>query len=245
MSAPPLRRAIVLAAGFGERMRPLTLATPKPLLAVGGKPLIVHHLEKLAAAGIREVAINVCWLKQQFPDALGDGSAFGVSIRYYDEGDAPLEVAGGIRNALGFFDGEPFAVVNGDVYTDRPLALTAPAPGLLGHLVLVPNPAQHPHGDFGLECGEVRTEGPRRYTYAGLASFAPALFDGLPRGRASLKPLLMRALRAGRLSGEVHGGVWSDVGTPERLDELNRRLAATAGDGGATLAADQDGNGAT
>ena len=245
MNPPALRRAIVLAAGFGERMRPLTLTTPKPLLTVGGKPLIVHHLEKLAAAGIREIAINVCWLKQSFPDALGDGARFGVALRYFDEGDAPLEVAGGIRNALDFFNSEPFAVVNGDVYTDRPLSLTAPAAGRLGHLVLVPNPAQHPRGDFALECDEVRLDGPHRYTYSGLASFAPALFDGLPPGRSSLKPLLLRALRAGRLSAEVYGGLWSDVGTPERLAELNRRLAAPAPGGSATLVAGAGGNGAT
>jgi N-acetyl-alpha-D-muramate 1-phosphate uridylyltransferase len=245
LSRQLVRRAIVLAAGFGERMRPLTLTTPKPLLPVAGRPLIVHHLEKLAAAGIREIAVNVCWLRRAFPEALGDGARFGVSIRYFDEGDAPLEVAGGIRNALDFFAGEPFAVVNGDVYTDFPLALAAPAAGVLGHLVLVPNPEHHPRGDFGLECGEVRIEGVRRYTYSGIATFRPELFGGLPRGRAALRPLLERALRAGRLSAEVHGGLWSDVGTPERLAELNGRLAGTGGPGSATLGSGTCENGTT
>lgn len=243
MSGHFVRRAIVLAAGLGERMRPLTLTTPKPLLPVAGKPLIVHHLEKLAAAGIREIAINVCWLKGSFPEALGDGTRFGVSIRYFDEGDAPLEVGGGIRNALDFFAGEPFAVVNGDVYTDRPLALGPPVEGVLGHLILVPNPLHHPRGDFGIECGEVRIEGPRRYTYAGIGTFRPELFGGMPRGRAGLRPLLERALRAGRLSAEVHGGLWSDVGTPARLAELNGRLAGTGGRASATLGSGTSGNG--
>jgi N-acetyl-alpha-D-muramate 1-phosphate uridylyltransferase len=245
LSRQAVRRAIILAAGLGERMRPLTLTTPKPLLPVAGKPLIVHHLEKLAAAGIREVAVNVCWLKRSFPEALGDGARFGVAIRYFDEGEAPLEVAGGIRNALDFFAGEPFAVVNGDVYTDFRLSLAAPAAGVLGHLVLVPNPDHHPRGDFGLECGEVRLEGPRRYTYSGIGTFSPELFSGLPRGRAALRPLLVRALRAGRLSGEVHGGLWSDVGTPERLAELNFRHAGTAGRGSATLGSGSFGNATT
>ena len=125
----PVRRAIVLAAGRGERMRPLTLTTPKPVLEVGGEPLIAHHLRRLAAAGVHEVAVNVSWLKDEFPRVLGDGSRYGVRIRYYDEGPEPLDVAGGIHNALGHFGDEPFAVVNGDVYSDCPLPVRAPAPG--------------------------------------------------------------------------------------------------------------------
>ena len=217
---------MILAAGFGERMRPLTLSTPKPLLPVDGTPLIVRHLRRLAAGGVSDVVINVCWLKDAFRPVLGDGSEFGLRLRYVDEGDAPLEVAGGIRNALEHFGEAPFCVVNGDVYCDYPLPVAAPAPGRLGHLVLVPNPAQHPRGDFALECGEVRLDGARRYTYAGIASFQPTLFASLPAGRAALKPLLVGALRAGRLTGELHEGEWSDVGTPERLEALSRAVAA-------------------
>ena len=221
-----VRRAIVLAAGRGERMRPLTLTTPKPLLEVHGTPLIVHHLRRLAVAGITDVAVNVSWLKDEFPRALGDGRDFGVAIRYFDEGPEPLDVGGGIVNALEFFQDEPFAVVNGDVYSDYALPPAPPAAGLLGHLVLVPNPAQHPRGDFALECAELRLSGPRRYTYAGLATLHPRLFAGLAPGVRPLKPLLDRALAAGRLSGEVYRGVWNDVGTPERLAALNARIGA-------------------
>ncbi len=220
----PVRRAIVLAAGRGERMRPLTLATPKPLLEVGGEPLIAHHLRRLAAAGVHEVAVNVSWLKDEFPRVLGDGSRYGVRIRYYDEGPEPLDVAGGIHNALGHFGDEPFAVVNGDVYSDCPLPVRAPAPGVLGHLVLVANPVQHPRGDFALECGEVRASGAVRHTYSGLATFRAGLFAGLAPGPRALKPLLDRALAFGRLTGELYTGVWNDVGTPERLAALNASL---------------------
>lgn len=216
-----IRRAIVLAAGLGERMRPLTLTTPKPLLEVRGRALIEYHLARLAAAGVREIAVNVCWLKAAFAARLGDGSRYGVALRYFDEGDAPLDVGGGIRNALAYFGDEPFAVVNGDVYTDYPAPPPAPARGVWGHLVLVPNPPQHPAGDFGLECGEVRGDGSRRYTYSGLATLRPELFAGVPPGKRALKPLLDAALRAGRLTGEVYGGQWNDVGTPDRLAALN------------------------
>ncbi len=221
-----VRRAIVLAAGRGERMRPLTLTTPKPLLNVGGTPLIVHHLRRLAAAGIQDVAVNVSWLKDEFPRLLGDGTRYGVRIRYFDEGPEPLDVGGGIFNALPFFEGAPFAVVNGDVYSDYPLPAQLPDAGRLGHLVLVENPVQHPRGDFALECGELRLSGPRRYTYSGLATLHPALFAGVTPGARPLKPLLDRALAAGRLSGEVYAGVWNDVGTPERLAALNALIGA-------------------
>jgi len=221
-----IRRAIVLAAGRGERMRPLTLTTPKPLLQVHGTPLIVHHLRRLAAAGVEDVAVNVSWLKEHFAPALGDGAAFGLRIRYFDEGPEPLDVGGGILNALDFFGDEPFAVVNGDVYSDFALPPPAPADGMLGHLVLVPNPTQHPRGDFGLECAELRLSGAHRYTYSGLATLHPRLFAGLAPGVRPLKPLLDRALTAGRLSAEVYRGIWNDVGTPERLAALNARIGA-------------------
>ncbi len=227
MSEPvAIRRAIVLAAGRGERMRPLTLHTPKPLLKVGGKPLIVHHLERLAQRGVREIAINLSWLSEQFAPLLGDGSRYGVHIRYFDEGPEPLNVGGGIRNALEFFNDEPFAVVNGDVYTDFPLPVRAPASGVLGHLLLVANPAQHSAGDFALECAEVRPTGARTYTYAGVSTLSPQLFAGLAPGAAPLKPLLLAAMQAGRLTGEVYDGVWNDIGTPERLAAQNAALRA-------------------
>lgn len=218
-----VRRAIVLAAGRGERMRPLTLTTPKPLLPVAGVPLIVYHLRALAAAGVVDVAINVSWLKEAFAPALGDGSRLGLRLRYFDEGAQPLDVGGGIRNALDFLDDGPFAVVNGDVYTDYPLPVAPPAPGRLGHLVLVPNPPQHPRGDFALECGELRHTGARRYTYSGLATFDPALFRALAPGRRPLRPTLEAALAFGLLTGEVYAGEWNDVGTPERLAALVAR----------------------
>jgi len=216
---------MLLAAGRGERMRPLTLSVPKPLLAVGGKPLIVWHLEALARGGVSEVAINTSWLGAALRSALGDGAAFGVRIHWYDEGPEPLETAGGIRNALDCFGAEPFAVVNGDIFCDRPMPPPAPVSGRLAHLVLVPNPPQHPHGDFALEAGEVRLEGARRYTFSGIASYDPAMFRGLAPGRRALKPILLDAMHAGLVTGEIHAGRWVDVGTPERLAALNAELA--------------------
>ena len=218
------RRALLLAAGKGERMRPLTLSTPKPLLLVGGKPLIVWHLERLVAAGITEVAINTSWLAERLHAALGDGAAFGVRIHWCDEGLEPLETAGGIRNALCFFGSEPFLVVNADVWTT--LALPhAPSPGRLAHLLLVPNPPQHPRGDFGLECGELRLTAPQRYTFSGIGAYHPALFAALAPGRRALRPVLDRAAMAGRITAQIGEGAWVDVGTPERLADLAATLA--------------------
>jgi MurNAc alpha-1-phosphate uridylyltransferase len=219
-----LRRAMVLAAGRGERMRPLTTALPKPLLTVAGKPLIEWHLERLSRGGIREVAINTSWLGSVLAAAVGDGARFGLTLRWFDEGPEPLETAGGLINALDFFDDEPFAVVNADVYTECPLPPQPPPAGRLAHLVLVPNPEEHPHGDFGVECGELRLDGPRRYTFAGIASYHPRLFAGLGPGRRALKPVLDRAAAAGLVSAQVYDGRWTDVGTPERLAAVNAGL---------------------
>jgi N-acetyl-alpha-D-muramate 1-phosphate uridylyltransferase len=219
-----LRRAMVLAAGRGERMRPLTMALPKPLLTVAGKALIDWHLESLCRGGIREVAINTSWLGSMLVDALRDGARFGLTLRWFDEGPEPLETAGGIINALPFFRDEPFAVVNADVFTAYPLPPPAPSAGRLAHLVLVPNPDEHPRGDFGVECGELRLDAPRRYTFAGIASYHPRLFAGLGPRRRALKPVLDRAGAAGLVSAEIYHGVWTDVGTPERLAALNRSL---------------------
>ncbi|MBS0394130.1 MAG: nucleotidyltransferase family protein [Proteobacteria bacterium] len=216
---------MLLAAGRGERMRPLTASVPKPLLPAGGKPLIVWHLERLAAGGVTDVAINTSWLGEQLRAALGDGRAFGLAIEWFEEGPEPLETAGGIVNALRFFGDAPFAVVNADVYTDLPLPPPPPPAGRLAQLVLVPNPPQHPRGDFGLEGGELRLEAPRRYTFAGVASYRPALFAALAPGRRVLKPVLDRAAHAGLIGAEVYRGRWVDVGTPERLAALDASLA--------------------
>ncbi len=219
----PLTRAMVLAAGRGMRLRPLTDTLPKPLLAVRGRPLIEWHLERLVAGGIREVAINSSWLGSKLVAALGDGKRFGVEIAWFDEGPEPFETAGGIVNALPFFRGDPFVVVNGDVFSDYPLP-PPPAPGRLAHLVLVPNPPEHPRGDFGIECGELRFDSPARFTFAGFASYEPRFFAGLAPGRRALKPLWDAGLAAGQVSAELFGGAWADVGTPERLAAVNAGL---------------------
>jgi N-acetyl-alpha-D-muramate 1-phosphate uridylyltransferase len=219
-----IRRAMLLAAGKGERMRPLTERLPKPLLPVAGKPLIVWHLERLAAAGFGEVIINRSWLGEVLQQGVGDGTAYGLVIRWVDEGPEPLETAGGIRNALPFLGTAPFTVINADIYTDAAPPCELPA-GRLAHLLLVPNPEHHPAGDFGLECGELRFTGPRRYTYSGMGCFSPALFAGLAPGKSPLRPVLDRALHAGEVTAEVLHGRWVDVGTPERLAALNAALA--------------------
>lgn len=234
-----MRRAMVLAAGKGERMRPLTLHTPKPLLPVGGRPLIEWHLWKLAAAGITDVVINTSWLGEQLPQRLGTGERFGLALVYSNEGPEPLETAGGIIAALPWLAPSagpvvPFAVVNGDVWTDAPLP--PPAPGLndLAHLVLVDNPAQHPRGDFtlGAPAGLARRPvlpreaGGHTYTFSGLATYHPAFFAGLPAGKRPLKPLLDAGIAAGQVAGSHWAGRWTDVGTPERLALLDAELAA-------------------
>ncbi len=218
-------KAMLLAAGRGERMRPLTDHTPKPLLSVGGRPLIAWHLAALARAGVREVIINLSWLGSQIRAALGDGRDFGVRILYSEEGSPPLETGGGIFHALPLLGPAPFLVVNGDTFTDIDVgALRLPA-GADARLVLVPNPAQHPQGDFGLEGDAITLREPRPFTYSGIGVFSPTLFAGCAAGRFPLLPLFKRAIAAGRLQGERHEGLWRDIGTPERLDALNRELA--------------------
>lgn len=218
---------MILAAGRGNRMRPLTDHTPKPLLKVGGKPLIVWHLENLAGAGFIEIIINHAHLGQQIEDALGNGTKWGVSIQYSAEGSA-LETAGGIAKALPLLGPEPFLVVNGDVFINMDFAnlrdklLT----GRLAHLVMVDNPPQHPQGDFALDGAELSIDGKRMLTFAGVAVYDPVLFKGVEPGQvAKLAPLLQQAIIKGQASGEYHSGVWHDIGTPERLHELDRRLA--------------------
>jgi len=220
---------MILAAGRGERMRPLTDRTPKPLLPVGGHPLIVWHLERLARAGIREVVINHAHLGDQIEALLGDGEAWGVSIRYSEEPAGALETAGGVRNALPLLGDEPFLVINGDIFCDWDVsrAPTALAAGDLAHLVLVPNPPQHANGDFRFNNGRVGADGTPKHTFAGIGIYRPELFAGIARGqRAALAPLLREVMAAGRVSGELHAGRWADVGTPERLAALDREISS-------------------
>lgn len=220
-------RAMVLAAGRGERLRPLTDTMPKPLVPVGGKPLIAWHLAALAHAGIREVVINLSWLGEQLRAALGDGRAFGLTIHYSEEGPVPLETGGGIFRALPLLGPEPFLLVNGDIWTDLAFGSLALGSGALAHLVLVPNPPQHPRGDFGLEPGGiVVNRDSDRFTYSGVGLYRPEFFDGCEPGRFPLLPLLNRAIAARRLHGEVYRGRWSDVGNAARLTALNAELAA-------------------
>ncbi|MBS3916715.1 MAG: nucleotidyltransferase family protein [Sulfuritalea sp.] len=222
--------AMILAAGRGERLRPLTDATPKPLLMAGGKPLIVWHIEALVRTGIRDIVINHAHLGRLIESVLGDGEHFGAAIRYSPEGEA-LETAGGIANALPLLDDEPFAVINGDIACDFDFArLPRAASGLReqgnsAHLVLVPNPPHHPRGDFSLHGGKVAAQGEPMLTFSGIGVYRPALFAGITRGsKARLAPLLRTAMDESTVSGELHTGRWMDIGTPERLAELDRLL---------------------
>jgi len=216
---------MILAAGRGERMRPLTDATPKPLLEVGGKPLIAWLIEALARANFRELVINVSHLGARVESALGDGRRWNVRIRYSHELEA-LETAGGIANALPLLGREPFVVVNGDVHTDFDFAkLTAPAGEALAHLVLIDNPGHHPGGDFALGDGRVALEGAQRYTFSGIGVYHPSLFSEIAAGtKYQLAAVLKPHIAAGRVTGEHFTGRWVDVGTPDRLKALDRAL---------------------
>ena len=221
-------KAFILAAGRGERMRPLTDATPKPLLMAGGKPLIVWHLERLAASGFHEVIINHAHLGAQIETALGDGHQFGLSIRYSPEPPGALETAGGIAHALPLLGNKSFLVVNGDVFCDVDFAAFTrhACPPAGAHLLLVDNPAHHGGGDFSLS-GEriIPADGEQTLTYAGIGLFSPTLFRDVPPDQPlKLRPLLDAAIAAGILSGERHAGRWVDVGTPQRLAELDQEL---------------------
>ncbi len=233
-------RALIFAAGLGERMRPLTDKTPKPLLVAGGKPLIVWHLQRLAAAGVREVVINTSWLATQFPDALGDGGQWGLRIAYSNEGAVPLETGGGMRHALALLGDAPFIALNGDIWCDYDLAQLRLAPEDAAHLVMVDNPAHHPDGDFVLADGRLTSAGPARQTFSGIGLYRPGLLDhwreviGTAPGadasppRFRLAPLLRAAMADGRVSGDHHHGAWTDVGTPARLMQLDTTLRNAA-----------------
>lgn len=224
-------RAMILAAGRGQRMRPLTDHTPKPLLPVAGQPLIVWHLQRLARAGIREMVINHAWLGQQIVDHLGDGTQWGVKITYSAENPA-LETAGGIARALPWLGDEPFLVVNGDIwcdwdFSDAPkIGVNLSSSGNHAHLVLVSNPDHHPDGDFALEDERrVASSGGSRLTFSGIGIYHPTLFAGLdPDQPAALGPLLRQAMQRQVVSGEHYLGYWMDVGTPQRLDALSEHL---------------------
>jgi len=231
-----LKTAMILAAGKGERMKPLTDHTPKPLLPVGGKPLILWHLEKLAKAGFGRIVINHAHLGDQIEEVLGDGEAFGVELRYSREGE-PLETAGGIATALPLIEGEIFPVVNADVFCDYDFGRFAGIMArmehekTLAHLVLVNNPAHHPQGDFVLEAGVIRegdsrlTPHPSRLTFSGIGIYRRELFAAVePWKKAPLAPLLKDAMRQGLVTGEHYSGRWMDVGTPERLRELDHEI---------------------
>jgi MurNAc alpha-1-phosphate uridylyltransferase len=220
-------KAMILAAGKGERLRPLTLHTPKPLVRAAGVPLIEYHVRALAAAGFTELVINHAWLGQQIEDYLGDGARFGVRIAYSAEGE-PLETGGGIFQALPLLGDQPFVLVNGDIFTDYPFAeLRRPLSGL-AHLVLVDNPGHHVAGDFCLRSGQVTDaqQGQENLTYSGMAVLSPALFADCQPGAFKLAPLLRAAMTEGLVSGEQFGGCWVDVGTHERLAEVERLLEA-------------------
>nr|WP_280518354.1 nucleotidyltransferase family protein [Rhodanobacter sp. B2A1Ga4] len=228
---------MIFAAGLGERMRPLTDRTPKPLLPVAGKPLIVWHLEKLAAAGVHYVVINTSHLAEQFPAALSDGSRWGLRIRYAYEGPTPLETGGGMLNALPLLGHEPFLVVSGDVWCDVDFSVLPAEPRGLVHLLMVDNPAHHPRGDFRLDTeGRLHDDGEPRLTYSGIGVFRRELLDGWREAvgaapgaeakppRFKLRPLLETAMASGRIDGSQHRGAWTDVGTPQRLAELESAL---------------------
>jgi MurNAc alpha-1-phosphate uridylyltransferase len=214
---------MILAAGRGERMRPLTDATPKPLLRIGGVSLIERHVRALGQAGMRDIVVNLSWLGHLIRDELGDGARFGLRIDYSDEGPVPFEAAGGIFHALPLLGAEPFIVVNGDILTDFPFATLRLPAGANGHIVLVDNPPHHPRGDFALDDGRVLAQGDPTYTFAGIAIYRPDFFADCSPGRFPLLPLLRRAIALGVLRGEHFGGQWSDVGTPQRLAELQGR----------------------
>jgi len=222
-------KAMILAAGLGNRMRPLTLHTPKPLLEVGGKPLIVWHIEKLAAIGVTEIVINTAWLGEKLAEALGDGSRFGINILWSHEGEG-LETAGGIINALPLLGDEPFILLNGDVWTTMDFAplLDIDLKGNLAHLVLVQNPEQHPEGDFTLAAGKAYTfdqqvEG-ENLTFSGVSVLVPKMFQGLETGKRPLAPLLKAAMQNQQVAASKLVGIWVDVGTPERLTALDTAI---------------------
>jgi len=222
-------KAMILAAGRGERMRPLTDATPKPLLTAAGRHLIEYHIDALVAAGITGIVINHAWLGAQIEASLGDGNRYGARIVYSPEGDQALETGGGIVNALPLLGSEPFVVINGDVYTEYPLSMLKRQPNALAHIVLIPNPPHNVKGDFSLSEGYVSNTGSQMYTFSGISVYRPEFFAGCRNGIFPLAKLLRRAADAQQLTGEIYEGYWMDIGTPERLQQLDAHLTGNTG----------------
>ena len=221
-----IRSALILAAGRGERLRPLTDVTPKPLLAIGGKRLIERHLEKLARAGVREVVINTSYLAAQFPPALGDGARWNLRIRYSDEGPTPLETGGGMLRALPMLGDAPFIAVSADIVSDYDYARLPAEPDGAAHLIMVPNPDFLSHGDFWLDGTRLNENGGgERLTFGNIGVYRPELVAGERTPRFKLLPAYQRAMRDGRLSGERYDGFWRNIGTPQQLAELDAAIA--------------------
>ena len=216
-------RAMILAAGRGERMRPLTDSLPKPLLEVKGKALILWHIEKLARCGFKDIVINIAHLGYKIPEALGDGSNYGVNIIYSDEQDSgALESAGGIKKALVHLGCEPFLVVNGDVFCDYNFDSHFDLKDKFAHLILVQNPQHNPNGDFGLDETLVLNKADDKHTFSGIGYYNPKLFDDVENGKIALAPLLRQEINNKNISGEIYNGDWHDIGTPQRLEEINK-----------------------
>ncbi len=218
---------MILAAGRGERLRPMTDKIPKPLIRVAGKPLIEHHLDRLKAAGYEEIIVNLSHLGDLIRERLGDGRRLGVRIEYSREGEEPLETAGGIIHALPLLGEEPFLVINGDIWCDHPLAFAELTQGKQAHLVLVDNPPHNPAGDFFYENGKIFARGDPLLTFGGIGVYHPALFKDRPAGKSPLAPILRTAINNGRVSAEHFTGKWFDIGTAERLEQAERYVSGT------------------
>jgi len=219
-------KAMILCAGLGNRMLPLTKHTPKPLLMVNNKPLVEWHIERLYRAGFREVIINIAYLGWMIKEYLGDGQRYGLSIIYSDEQlEGGLETAGGIIKALPLLGDKSFLVINGDIWCDYPYSNDFRLYDNLAHLILVPNPPQHPQGDFGLKDSRVILGSEKLYTFAGVGYYSPKLFDSIPYGKRPLAPILKESIKRGDISGEYYTKEWRDIGTPERLEELNSKFS--------------------
>ncbi|MBT8088703.1 MAG: nucleotidyltransferase family protein [Gammaproteobacteria bacterium] len=214
--------AMILAAGRGERLRPLTDSTPKSLVEIRGRSLLERHLVNIRHAGVETVVINLGWLGAEIVRRVGCGARYGLQVIYSQEGDNVLETGGGIHKALPLLGSEPFLVLNADIYTDMPIPAVELAADVVGHLVMVPTPAYRDHGDFDLQDGRIRNSRNPKLTFSGVAVYKPEFFDGCEAGRFPLAPMLRGAADAGRLSGETYAGLWADVGTMERLEALNR-----------------------
>ena len=218
-------KAMILAAGRGERMRPYTDTTPKPLLKVAGKALITYAIENLSQAGFVDIVVNVAYLGQQIKDFCGKGQQWDVTINYSDEGETPLETAGGIAYALPLLGDKPFIVINADIICDYPLAKLREQAIDLAHLVMIDNPEHHPEGDFSLSGNGLLTEhGKEKLTFSGIGVYQPKLFANVSPGTLKLRPILNQAINSAHVSGEKYSGLWMDIGTPQRLQEIDELM---------------------